>query len=917
MTPQLLIVKIQSILGGSSTAGEQQKRAIAAEYCRMCAAANEQLERVVALIRAGREYPALQVAESCGLLESLNALVFPELPQWRDICASENYPVPPPFDEERIGLVQSLYSKGITQTHPLYRDFRRAMRLRDYPKALSVIRTIVKINSYDAEAARECEKLRKKVAQSLIAPLDAALNANDDDKILSICAQLDPDSDAVMKSSVWERAQKIRKSLEEKRNAKKKSEILKKLSSINPSEDWEEAISLLSELSLFSNEEDLSENERQIVEKCLSESEKKHSEKLAAEKAARARNQILIELEHPSGGSSSANLKKLIALKSEAADKLDEETSKRLDERILRLRKSAFRSAVATIVISAAALGVAAGISYKLYASWKQNQRLTAADSFIASIEQLDSPTSKLEAVEKFGMENPDLADSPRYSTRLTKIIDSANAEATENARISKALDSLEKIDFEAAKSSDFDDAAAVSGSLSTDIAVLDSIKRSEFKERLDAFVKKLNSATQSRKIALGDRTRELLEEYEKILADYEGFESELPVLISREEKVLKELRPIMSDTSKNFRPHNIDSDRFEEITSKISTARSKYEKFGILREALLSSKDTYDYLAALDMLTVDGTVPAEFSRKLSPIAELRREIKTGQAVEFADLDAIANLPDAFSTPKAVLPESKTLTSLYRYTTESGSPVYTIAQVSERTQKWSGGYTTVQEAKEISLGGNITSTRYMKSKTSGREPVGDLLTGGVLTPESLVGVEVFKTAASKSLLDALAMIANSNVNPAYKAYLEKIIIEKLKAKPVETGFAYSPSAKAHADKVLKNTSGMFDYSWIFEKDSKLKYLKSELYSEVLPDFEKEAHIFAKAVEIAESSPLELVGIVLENGKMRLFKEPKGALWGVSKKGFGRLASKNDAIALSPVFSETLSSKEIISKAKEK
>ena len=914
MTPQLLIVKIQSILGGSSTAGEQQKRAIAAEYCRMCAAANEQLERVVALIRAGREYPALQVAESCGLLESLNALVFPELPQWRDICASENYPVPPPFDEERIGLVQSLYSKGITQTHPLYRDFRRAMRLRDYPKALSVIRTIVKINSYDAEAARECEKLRKKVAQSLIAPLDAALNANDDDKILSICAQLDPDSDAVMKSSVWERAQKIRKSLEEKRNAKKKSEILKKLSSINPSEDWEEAISLLSELSLFSNEEDLSENERQIVEKCLSESEKKHSEKLAAEKAARARNQILIELEHPSGGSSSANLKKLIALKSEAADKLDEETSKRLDERILRLRKSAFRSAVATIVISAAVLGVAAGISYKLYASWKQNQRLTAADSFIASIEQLDSPTSKLEAVEKFGTENPDLADSPRYSTRLTKIIDSANAEATENARISKALDSLEKIDFEAAKSSDFDDAAAVSGSLSTDIAVLDSIKRSEFKERLDAFVKKLNSATQSRKIALGDRTRELLEEYEKILADYEGFESELPVLISREEKVLKELRPIMSDTSKNFRPHNIDSDRFEEITSKISTARSKYEKFGILREALLSS---YDYLAALDMLTVDGTVPAEFSRKLSPIAELRREIKTGQAVEFADLDAIANLPDAFSTPKAVLPESKTLTSLYRYTTESGSPVYTIAQVSERTQKWSGGYTTVQEAKEISLGGNITSTRYMKSKTSGREPVGDLLTGGALTPESLVGVEVFKTAASKSLLDALAMIANSNVNPAYKAYLEKIIIEKLKAKPVETGFAYSPSAKAHADKVLKNTSGMFDYSWIFEKDSKLKYLKSELYSEVLPDFEKEAHIFAKAVEIAESSPLELVGIVLENGKMRLFKEPKGALWGVSKKGFGRLASKNDAIALSPVFSETLSSKEIISKAKEK
>lgn len=109
---------------------------------------------------------------------------------------------------------------------------------------------------------------------------------------------------------------------------------------------------------------------------------------------------------------------------------------------------------------------------------------------------------------------------------------------------------------------------------------------------------------------------------------------------------------------------------------------------------------------------------------------------------------------------------------------------------------------------------------------------------------------------------------------------------------------------------------MFDYSWIFEKDSKLKYLKSELYSEVLPDFEKEAHIFAKAVEIAESSPLELVGIVLENGKMRLFKEPKGHCGEYQKRLRTPCLQKRRNCA-QPGFSETLSSKEIISKAKEK
>lgn len=94
---------------------------------------------------------------------------------------------------------------------------------------------------------------------------------------------------------------------------------------------------------------------------------------------------------------------------------------------------------------------------------------------------------------------------------------------------------------------------------------------------------------------------------------------------------------------------------------------------------------------------------------------------------------------------------------------------------------------------------------------------------------------------------------------------------------------------------------MFDYSWIFEKDSKLKFLKSELYSKLLPDFEAEAKTRAKAVEIAESSPMELVGIVLENGKPRLFKDPQGALWGVSKKGFGRISSPGAALPLSPSF----------------
>lgn len=59
MTPQLLTVKIQAILGGRSNASDMQKRSVATEYYKLCAQTESQLEHCVALIKAGRDYTAL------------------------------------------------------------------------------------------------------------------------------------------------------------------------------------------------------------------------------------------------------------------------------------------------------------------------------------------------------------------------------------------------------------------------------------------------------------------------------------------------------------------------------------------------------------------------------------------------------------------------------------------------------------------------------------------------------------------------------------------------------------------------------------------------------------------------------------------------------------------------------------------
>ena len=63
MTPQLLIVRIQALLGGRTEMSPMQKRSLAMEYYRQCSEAEAQVEHCISLLKAGREYAALQAAK--------------------------------------------------------------------------------------------------------------------------------------------------------------------------------------------------------------------------------------------------------------------------------------------------------------------------------------------------------------------------------------------------------------------------------------------------------------------------------------------------------------------------------------------------------------------------------------------------------------------------------------------------------------------------------------------------------------------------------------------------------------------------------------------------------------------------------------------------------------------------------------
>lgn len=916
MTPQLLIVKIRSVLSGTSGASERERRALAEEYFNVCTECAGGLERVAALVRSGREYPALQVAESSGLLDSINALLFAELPAWRDFCAAADMPCPPPFDPELLSLAQSLYERGITQTHPLYRDFRRAMRFRNFPEALSVIRTISKINSNDAEAARECEKLRVRVAKDRVGELSAALESGDESEILRLCGLLQPDSDIAETFPIWSTAKAAASQIADKRAAARRAEILGELVHIDADKNFKEASELVSEIYSLADTRPLSQSESEIVEKVAAAAASAQARDRAEKRARLAMDMLAAEVEIPASGADKKRLARLRELRKKAGGKL---TEGELSERVGALEKSLSRALLQkriALFSAAASVAVCAGIAaYWTAEKISGERRAASAGALIALAESTENPNLRLETAEKFAEQYPDFARLPSYSARLAKITETASAQISEVARIGAAVERLEKTDFATARSEVFDAAAEKIAALDFDIAALPQASRTELKKRLAKVSETLGAFTEKRKIARSDELRSLLDSYESLLSDYRKFSAPLAETDARRNALLAKIRPLVEDTSEKFRPHQIDTDRFDDITAKISAARAKYEKFSILRDALFSSRTVYDYLSALEMLSRDGVSPARFFGKLSRISVHAEQIRQGRVLEFVPAEYAEKLGGAFSADKAVLPEKKFLFGVRKYFRQSGRPVYSAGVADERTQRWQSGFTTVQEVPEISIGGKITTVRYMKSGSRGRAETGELLSGGSVAPECLIGREVFKTASAKSLLSALSLAANANVNPAYKLYLESLVFEKLKRNPVGTGFAFSPTARGRAEKVEKLAAAMSDYSWIFEKNSRLEFLKGELYSAPLPDLEAEARACVMAAKIAAKNPLEMIAVADENGKIAPFKSADGKLWAVSASGFGRIDSESEVVPLSPVFAETLTTAEILEESK--
>jgi hypothetical protein len=142
---------------------ELEARSLAGEYAALCLRARERLEQCATLARGGNEHAAFQTAEAEPDLLGLCALLsFAESDRWHALCRERGLPAGFPLDGQHVLAVESLYGRVIGESHPLYRDYRDAIRRRDEDRALAVLRSIVRINPDDPNAQSELARLSAK-----------------------------------------------------------------------------------------------------------------------------------------------------------------------------------------------------------------------------------------------------------------------------------------------------------------------------------------------------------------------------------------------------------------------------------------------------------------------------------------------------------------------------------------------------------------------------------------------------------------------------------------------------------------------------------------------------------------------------------------------------------------------------------
>ena len=159
---------------------------LAGDFSAACHATNIRLQQCEAMLKAGDQHQAIQLAETAPNLHDLITLLeFRNADDWRNFCQQNALPVAERVDSHSVRALNECYERGITTDHPLYSAYRKAILNRNDEEALRILQSISRLNPSDTSAAAELARLDAKVIAARLDQLDGLLGDADTQLIVA------------------------------------------------------------------------------------------------------------------------------------------------------------------------------------------------------------------------------------------------------------------------------------------------------------------------------------------------------------------------------------------------------------------------------------------------------------------------------------------------------------------------------------------------------------------------------------------------------------------------------------------------------------------------------------------------------------------------------------------------------------
>ncbi len=918
MSPERLIARIRLQLELGTP--DLESRSLAAEYASLCSRVRERLEQCATLIGAGDDHAAFQAAEADPDLLGLCAhLSFSDADRWHGFCREHGLPAGFPLDDRHLLAVEGLYGRAIGESHPLYRDYRDAIRRRDEERALEVLRSIVRINPDDPNARQELSRLSSKFLRESLVKVAAAFAGGRESEAAGLMDRMERFGTGDLTGEPrWEEALSRRQAWLRLRAAEQASALAEEIRSARRAGDWESCATALPRLRALERDhrldpagEDIAEIESwagTLAADAAREAAVRTAVQELAEELDRLREESARGL-HPAA--LIARLGSWLERADEHGDRIAEGSAK--EARSLRQKARARLSRRYTLLLTgwvAALLVVGAGA---VWWSQRQSERLRAAQG----LEKVRELVARWEhgAAEKALQSLPTGVATPEELAALRAALDA-------NRRTETGLR---------------EDAAYLRDVLKAGVRAEEAAKA---ERRLRAYLTRLEAAGAAARESLekefsegGRLAAECARSLDQARSDLSAQAAALKAALGEGERAadpaaavaaldrMKALVRLLTEAG------DVKLDAFAAEADRASVRLADERRAIEIRRSLEQSPDLKAYLATLSGALREMPAGSESHRRASLVLagapSLRELPRAALAPRFAAMWDAAGTPESsgsFLPPTLSEGEAATLKRIgddsltrrlrrlsHYYVEPRGRrpmrPIVVIGEPVTQRNVINNGTEYVTTADELSPEGAVVRGSWRRIEFNNDVKVGDFLTDeGPVTEASHLrqfARLVDETGrATAPVLRTLDLVRRADKAPVeLRAWQAQELFKVAAMRPEAWGLTFSPSAQRDAEKlrrITQNAVGQHDFLFRERWAASLSDLTLALVRSSGPDYYKEATFWRTLAGALRSKQAVFAGHVGADGRPVVReKVPGEGLFGLNRDGKPALLFRTD------------------------